>query len=83
MTSDIPSDITKNGDTVMHLMNFEDINADVATLVNLEPFKAQMINVTPLIHFASQPAEPGEYTFTLEMTTNGETLTTEFTHTFE
>jgi hypothetical protein len=35
------------------------------------------------IEFASQPAEPGEYTFTLEVTTNGETFQTEFTHTFE
>ena len=83
LPSDIPREITKNGDTVMHLMNFEDINADVATLVNLKPFKAQMINVTPLLHFASEPETPGEYTFTLEMTTNGETFTTEFTHTFE
>ncbi len=60
-----------------------DIDASLATLVHIHPFRSQLGGTTPLIHFASQPAEPGEYTFTLEMTTNGETLKTEFTHTFE
>lgn len=33
--------------------------------------------------FTSLPATLGEYTFTLELTTNGETFTTTFTHKFE
>ena len=33
--------------------------------------------------FTSSPATPGEYTFTLELTTNGETFITTFTQTFE
>ena len=43
--------------------------------------------ITPGYHnyiiFTSSPTTPGEYTFTLELTTNGETFTTTFTHKFE
>lgn len=35
------------------------------------------------MEFSSAPAVPGEYNFVLEMTTNGETIKTEFSHTFE
>ncbi len=38
---------------------------------------------SPTITFTSSPTTPGEYTFTLELTTNGETFTTTFTHKFE
>ena len=55
---------------------FDNINAEITKLVSLR-------RKFTTILFTSAPAEPGEYTFTLEMTTNGETLTTEFTHTFE
>lgn len=55
---------------------FDCINADITKLVSMNyPYN--------VITFAASPETPGEYTFTLEMTTNGETLTTEFTHTFE
>lgn len=37
----------------------------------------------PHIIFTSTPAALGEYCFTLKLTTNGETFTTTFTHTFE
>ena len=60
-----------------------DIDASLATLVHIHPFRSQLGGTTPLLHFASEPETPGEYTFTLEMTINGETLKTEFTHTFE
>lgn len=83
LPADIPSGNRYGNDKVIHLLNFEDINAEVATLVNLLPFSVQWINVTPLIHFASKPETLGEYNFVLEMTTNGKTLKTTFTHTFE
>ncbi len=35
------------------------------------------------ISFTTSPDIPGEYSFTLSLTTNGETFTTTFTHTFE
>ena len=78
-----PRENNKNGWELVRTLYFENINAEVATLVHLDPFVAQLINVTPLIHFASKPKTPGEYTFTLEMTINGEVLKSEFTHTFE
>ena len=38
---------------------------------------------SPTITFTSSPTTPGEYTFTMELTTNGETFTTTFTKKFE
>lgn len=55
---------------------FEDINAEKTKLISLK-------NKFTTINFASQPEKAGEYTFTLEMTINGETFETTFTHTFE
>lgn len=55
---------------------FNCINADLTKLVSLNyPYN--------VIAFTSSPETPGEYNFTIEMTTNGETLKTTFTHTFE
>ena len=71
------------GTSSYYLLNFCDIDAKVATLVKLKPFVLHLVNVTPLIYFASQPETPGEYTFTLEMIINGETFKTEFSYTFE
>ena len=71
-------------DRVWRIMNFTQINADRTKLMCAH-FLTSKISPSYVaeIEFLSQPAEPGEYTFTLEMTTNGETLKTEFTHTFE
>lgn len=71
-------------DRVWRIMNFTQINADRTKLMCAH-FLTSKISPSYVaeIEFLSQPAEPGEYNFTLEMTTNGETLKTEFTHTFE
>ena len=83
LPAEIPNENRRGNDTVAHLLCFKNITAEVATLVNIFPFNGQMINVTPLIYFASQPETSGEYTFTLEMIINGETFKTEFSYTFE
>lgn len=72
------------GDRVRYTLKFADVNANVTKLMwaYFLTYKISPSYVAK-IEFLSQPAEPGEYTFTLEMTTNGETFTTEFTHTFE
>lgn len=72
-----------DGTSSYFLLNFCDIDAKVATLVKLEPFIAQLINVTPLIFFTATPAELGEYTFTLATEINGEVFKTSFAYTFE
>ncbi len=67
--------------TVDHyVLSFNSITADISKLMVVS-----LASPTSFagVKFDSAPAEPGEYTFTLEMTTNGETLKTEFTHTFE
>lgn len=71
-------------DRIRYTMPFASVNAEVTKLL-WAYFLTSRISPSYVakIEFASQPAEPGEYTFTLEMTTNGETLKTEFTHTFE
>ena len=73
-----------NYDRISYIMRFDDVNADRSKLMCAH-FLTSKISPSYVaeIEFLSQPAEPGEYTFTLEMTTNGETLKTEFTHTFE
>ena len=72
------------GDRIRYTLKFADINADVTKLM-WAYFLTSKISPSYVakIDFVSQPETPGEYTFTLEMTTNGETLKTEFTHTFE
>ena len=50
--------------------------------LNSNNSKLVSIKQSPMI-FTTSPATPGEYTFTLELTTNGETFTTTFTHKFE
>lgn len=79
----IKSGYKKNASNKQHLqdvdcytMHLDKINADVATLLAMQRSYMHF-------NFTSAPAEPGEYNFTLEVTTNGETFTTEFTHTFE
>ena len=73
-----------NYDRISYIMHFDDVNADRTKLMCAH-FLTSKISPSYVaeIEFLSQPAELGEYTFTLEMTTNGETLKTEFTHTFE
>ena len=67
--------------TVEHfILSFDKVSADVTKLVSIGLSASGYFSG---FNFTSTPAEPGEYTFTLEMTTNGETFTTEFTHTFE
>ena len=73
----------KYRDCIGYTMNFDSINAKIAKLIKVEFVRESELSDVAKIEFASQPAEPGEYTFTLEVTTNGETLKTEFTHTFE
>lgn len=71
-------------DRVWRIMNFTQINADRTKLMWADFITSQISpSYVAQIDFVSQPETPGEYTFTLEMTTNGETLKTEFTHTFE
>lgn len=69
---------------VRYTMPFASVNAEVTKLLCA---RALTYKISPSyvakIEFASQPEKAGEYTFTLEMTTNGKTFTTEFTHTFE
>ena len=66
-----------------YTLYLSDIDVNVATLVHICNPTVTMTNAHPLIHFASQPEKAGEYTFTLELTTNGKTFSTEFTYTFE
>ena len=59
---------------ILHTYLLSEIGRENSKLISLRK---------PLIHFTSSPATPGEYTFTLELTTNGETFTTTFTKKFE
>ena len=59
---------------ILHTYLLSEIGRENSKLISLRK---------PIIHFTSSPATPGKYTFTLELTTNGETLTTTFTQTFE
>ena len=68
-----PVDIPLTGE-ILHSYLFSEIERENSKLISLRK---------PLIHFTSSPATPGEYTFTLELTTNGETFTTTFTQKFE
>jgi len=73
-----------NYDRLSYIMNFYNVNADRTKLMCAQFLTSKISpSYVAKIDFVSQPEEPGEYTFTLEMTTNGETLKTEFTHTFE
>ncbi|MBQ8544431.1 MAG: hypothetical protein IJ434_04625 [Alistipes sp.] len=68
---------------VDYILNLGDIDANVATLVHIcEPTTA-VTDAPPSIHFASTPAEPGEYDFVLETTINGKVYKSEFSYTFE
>lgn len=71
-------------DRVRYTMPFASVNAEVTKLL-WAYFLTSKISPSYVakIDFVSQPETPGEYAFALEMTTNGETLKTEFTHTFE
>ena len=79
----IQSGYKKNTNSNRHLQDVDcytlpinKINAEVATLIALQ-------RTLMVFNFTSTPETPGEYTFTLEMTTNGEMFKTTFTHTFE
>ena len=64
-----------SGNVLEHyILTFNKINSDVTKLIQ---------ETSAMLRFSSLPAEPGEYTFTLEMVVNGETLSAEFTYTFE
>ncbi|MBR5862999.1 MAG: hypothetical protein IKY76_00370 [Alistipes sp.] len=71
-------------DRLPYSIPFADINAEVTKLIEAY-FTTWQISPSYVakIEFASQPEKAGEYTFTIEMTTNGETFETTFTHTFE
>ena len=58
---------------------FNQVNADI----KLSTYYTGKYASWSALDFASKPDEAGEYTFTIEMTTNGKTLKTTFTHTFE
>ena len=65
-------------------MIFAQINADRTKLMWADFITSQISpSYVAQIEFLTPPEKAGEYAFTLEMTTNGETLKTEFTHTFE
>lgn len=71
-------------DRIRRMMNFAQINADRTKLMWVDFITSHISqNYVGKIEFLTPPEKAGEYTFTLEMTTNGETLKTEFTHTFE
>ena len=59
----------------MYNKYLSDINFDNSKLINSHR--------QPEVIFTTSPATPGEYTFTMELTTNGETFTTTFTKKFE
>ena len=71
-------------DRVRFSMPFASVNAEVTKLIEAYYTTWQISpSYVAKIEFASQPEKAGEYTFTIEMTTNGETFSAEFTHTFE
>lgn len=71
-------------DRIRRMMNFAQINADRTKLMWADFITSQISpSYVAQIEFLTPPEKAGEYAFTLEMTTNGETLKTEFTHTFE
>ncbi|MBR5863740.1 MAG: hypothetical protein IKY76_04200 [Alistipes sp.] len=78
------TDDWRYGDRVCYTMPFSSVNADVTKLL-WAYFTTSKISPSYVakIEFTSQPEKAGEYTFTIEMTTNGETFETTFTHTFE
>ena len=66
---------------VEHLvLSFDKVKTDITKLVSVGSPSSLSFSS---FKFTSTPEKLGEYTFTIEMTTNGETFTTEFTHTFE
>ena len=70
-------------DRLPYSIPFADINAEVTKLIEAH-FTTWQISPSYVakIEFASEPTEAGKYTFTLEMTSNGETFETTFTHIF-
>ena len=70
-------------DRLPYSIPFADINAEVTKLIEAYYTTWQISpSYVAKIEFASEPTEAGKYTFTLEMTTNGETFETTFTHIF-
>ena len=63
-----------------YVLNFNKITADVSRLVVVSLAKDGSLAG---VEFDSSPSTPGEYPFTIEMVVNGETLSAEFTYTFE
>ena len=62
------------------ILSFDKVSADITKLVSIGLGASGYFSG---FKFTSTPEKAGEYTFTLEMTSNGETFSTEFTHTFE
>ena len=78
------SEESPNGDTVHYELIFDSVDAELTKLIQAK-FLTNKISPSYVakIEFCSTPEVPGEYTFNLAVTINGETLTTTFTHTFE
>ena len=77
--------VPKNHEWISHEMVyyshcFDSITADMTHLIKANAAKN---NDWTAITFSDKPNIPGEYTFNLAVTINGETLTTTFTHSFE
>ena len=62
------------------ILSFDKVSADITKLVRIGLGASGYFSG---FKFTSTPEKAGEYTFTIEMTTNGETFETTFTHTFE
>lgn len=68
-----------NPDEEWHVLNLDKINADNTKLMDISLSAKSIAG----IKFDSKPEVPGEYTFNLAVTINGEVMTTSFTTTFE
>lgn len=70
-------------DLVRYTLCFNCVNADITHLTCVGRNMNYEGARSPNIQFKTSPDVPGEYTFNLAVTINGETLTTTFTQTFE
>ena len=78
-----PAESAYYGDLMRYTVCFDCVNADITKLTAyLKPLDHLGCN-TPSIKFRTSPDIKGDYTFTVDVTMNGKTMTTTFTHSFE
>ena len=81
-TSETPPGRHK-GEVMHYALNFNSVEANLTKLMSIGLTNYDTEAGIAEIKFKTTPDIPGEYTFTLAVDMNGETMTTTFTYTFE